>query len=196
LYRVSADGAFTPASLAPIQPPETAPFFDNPTHDAEAANEVHAGDLKPVIRKVGIFLPSLRILVPGEVKIANLRGGRLGCGSNESHAGRAEGVTRNVRLGDKQVGRWIMQQVLRCIAILLIKNTGRLRSSAASGIIEPNRNPAIFRECVDRLPIRPSEASVRARSARRRFGDYGTCGAGAGMLPGRHESMVANAGQR
>ena len=52
-----------------------------------------------------------------------------------------------------------------CIAILLMKKTGRPSPSAAYGIMEPNGKPAIFLECVDRLPIRPIATSVRARSA-------------------------------
>ena len=51
------------------------------------------------------------------------------------------------------------------MAMLLMKKTGRPRTSAAYGITEPNGNPANFRECVDRLPVRASEIRVRARSA-------------------------------
>src|SRR5258707_12959250 len=62
--------------------------------------------------------------------------------------------------------------------MLLMNNTGRPRSSVAYGIIDPNGNPGNFRECVDKLPILPSETSVRARSASEGSGTTGPAGPG------------------
>src|SRR5258708_1977339 len=42
--------------------------------------------------------------------------------------------------------------------------------------MEPKGNPGNLRECVDRLPMRPSEASVRARSASDGSGTSGGAG--------------------
>src|SRR5215469_3573308 len=60
--------------------------------------------------------------------------------------------------------------------MLLMKKTNRPSSSATYGIIEPKGNPGNFRECVDKLPIRPIDTSVRACSARE--------GSGMSGLPG------------
>ena len=63
-----------------------------------------------------------------------------------------------------------------CIAMLLMKKTGRPCLSAAKGIMEPKGRPGNLRECVERLPMRPIVASVRARSAREGSGISGVAG--------------------
>ncbi len=79
------------------------------------------------------------------------------------------------------------------MAMLLMKKIGRPRVSAAYGIMEPNGNPANFRECVERLPIRASETRVWC-ALRARVREHPSGGSGAGVLSGRHASMLAKCG--
>ena len=58
--------------------------------------------------------------------------------------------------------------------------------------MEPNGKPGNFRECVDRLPISPIAASVRARSASEGSGTFGVAGPGPGVLTIGHESNIAD----
>jgi hypothetical protein len=62
--------------------------------------------------------------------------------------------------------------------MLLIKKTGRPNWSTAKGIIEPNGKPGNFFECVERVPMSPIAASVRARSASDGSGTFEVAGPG------------------
>ena len=64
-----------------------------------------------------------------------------------------------------------------CMAILLMRNTGRPAGSSAKGISEPKGNPGCRRDIVDSVPTETSEARVRMRSA--------WPGSGTGVMPGR-----------
>ena len=72
----------------------------------------------------------------------------------------------------------VLRRFCVCMAMLLMRKIGRPASSAAYGIIEPKGNPGNLRELVERLPIRPSVARVRARSASEGSGTSGPLGPG------------------
>src|SRR6185369_10252860 len=52
-----------------------------------------------------------------------------------------------------------------CMAMLLIRKSGRRASSSAYGMIDPKGCPGWRRESVDSMPVRPKWTSVEARSA-------------------------------
>src|SRR5579859_781136 len=82
-----------------------------------------------------------------------------------------------------------------CIAMLLMKNTGRPYLSAAKGIIEPKGKPGNLWECVERLPMRPIAASVRARSAREGSGMSGVAGSELACRRLGTSSIIADSGE-
>ena len=165
----------------------------DPPHDAEAADEVYARDLQPVVRKVGEVLPELRIFVPREVKLANLRGRRLDRGSNEGHAGGAERIARNVRLRNEKAGPRILAQILG------VHRHAADEKHGAAAFVSRVRHHRAKRESRELARMRGQAADATERGEctcalrERRFGDFGTGGAGAGVL---HESMVAETVER
>jgi hypothetical protein len=52
-----------------------------------------------------------------------------------------------------------------CIAMLLIRKSGRPSGSKAYGINDPKGNPACLRDSVERVAMEVSETRVRTRSA-------------------------------
>src|SRR5688572_33326746 len=76
--------------------------------------------------------------------------------------------------------------------MLLIRKIGRPRPSAAKGIIEPKGKPGNLRECVERLPIRPIAASVRARSESEGSGTSEVAGPGPACWRLDTESIIAD----
>src|SRR6267142_2052749 len=67
-----------------------------------------------------------------------------------------------------------------CIAMLLMRKTGRPASSSAYGMTDANGWPGCRRESVASVPVRPRYASVRARSAKVGSGTAGASSARGG----------------
>ncbi len=76
------------------------------------ANEVHSLDAQPIVGKVGVVLPELRILVPRQVQFPNLRSRHFGRRSKHGHAGGTQGITASFWLCNEQAGSRILAQVL------------------------------------------------------------------------------------
>ena len=162
----------------------------HPAHHAEAADEVNARNLQPVIREVAVFLPVAGVLIPGEIQLANLFGGRFRGHAEKGHASRAQRVARSVGLGDQETGARIQVQVLRVHG-----HAADEEYRTAAGVGRVGHKGAEW-EARDLAGMRgqaadAAEGNQGARTfGERRFGNLRRSGRGAGVLTGRHASMV------
>ena len=168
-------------------------FGGDPTHDAEASNEVHSLDLQPIVGKIGVLLPKLRILVPREIQVPNLRSGHFGRRSNDGHAGGAQGITASLRLCNEQTGSGILPQVLSVHghaadeehwATALVGRVGHQRAEGKSAEFSGMRGQA-------------ADTTKRYKRSRalseRRLGTLWDGWSRAGVLLVGHQSMVTKA---
>ena len=148
----------------------------HPPHHAETADEVNARHLQPVIGEVGVLLPIPGVLVARKIQVASLLRRHFRGSAHQGDSGSPQGSPDESGCVISRLARGSWCRFWVCMAMLLMKRTGRPRPSAAYGIMEPNGKPAHFRECVERAPMRAMETSVRARSASEGSGTSGGTG--------------------
>ena len=165
----------------------------DPSHDAEAADEVDVRHLEPVIGEVGVLLPIPGVLMPRKIQLANFCRRYRRRRAQESDAGGSQRVARIIRLRDQKAGACVLMQVLRVHGHAADEEDGpaevvcRVGHHGTEG--KARDLPGMRGQAAD-----PSNGNKRAGALReRRFGNVRSGRSGAGVLASRHAFIVAGA---